>query len=124
MFSKTLFYYQTKFHLPIFFINRKAIISLLDRSISEFAESEPQASYSDYIETFGTPKDYATSLLEELPATDIKKNLNFNTYSVIIICVLILLLIIAIIFCIYMHEYSSLTIVVEDTIGQETIYSK
>ena len=77
--------------IPFYSKDKKEFLKLLTQKIIEFSNTQPNCTYQNIIDEFGSPNEVAGSYIESLENDDIIKQLNKKKIINIFISVIIIL---------------------------------
>ena len=102
------------------------LIARIMPDLEAYADENPNASFDDICDHFGTPSEVAESYLASLDEDELKKRLNKAKkirIAVIAVCTVILLLFITMMVCLILHNKEVRPVYYEETISYgEIIY--
>lgn len=109
--SKTLikkYYNAVKNSIPVSFPNKKNVLKEIESSLLIFSNEHDCFTYDDIVESFGSPLDFANSLIESESTENIRKHF-YNNKKITLAIVLILVVIITMAFIIMKDNGSRAT---------------
>ncbi len=83
---------EMRAEIPCGFFKKKKLLQPFLTSLENFLSDTPDASYSDLADAFGTPKEMAATLCENISEADVRKHRRIHRYISIIAVLVILLL--------------------------------
>ncbi len=102
---------------------RERILNQIQKSITNFLEEQPEASFSDILEKFGNPIDIASSFIDDMPGEEIAEILKKEKHKkFIILTICITICIFAASISCYLYLYPPVKITETVTIYKETEY--
>ncbi len=87
------YYNQTKNKIPAFYPKKKEILSQIHSSLIQYQDEHSKVTYDDLIKDFGSPSEFADSLIEFDSPDGIRRKLyNTRKISLIVIGVIVLII--------------------------------